>query len=73
MIRICLIQIMTNSYTLKRNHIQIRMIETLTRIPIERKDFDKPENSDNPFEFNIIKDDTKEDNALEDNNCESPQ
>ncbi len=42
------------------------------KFPIERKAFDKPENSENPFEFNVIKDYTKEDNALEDNNCESP-
>ena len=42
------------------------------RNPIERKDFDNPENSDNPFECNVIKDDAKKDNALEDNNCVSP-
>ena len=39
--------------------------------PIQRKDIDKPENSDNPFEYDVIKNDTKEDNALEDNKCES--
>lgn len=38
---------------------------------IERKDIVKPENSGNPFEFNILEDDTKEDNAPEDNNWES--
>jgi hypothetical protein len=39
--------------------------------PLERKDMDGSENSDNPFECNIIRDDTKEDNAPKDNNCES--
>ena len=42
------------------------------RNPIERKAFDKPENPDNPFEFNNIKVDTKEGNAAEDNIRESP-
>ena len=41
--------------------------------PIERKDIDNPKNPGNPFECNIVKYDAKkEDNALEDNNCESP-
>lgn len=42
------------------------------RNPIERKNIEKPENSGNPFEYNFIKEYTKEDNAPEENNCKSP-
>ncbi len=42
------------------------------RNPVERQSIDKPENSNNPFDFNGIKDNAKEDNSLEDNNFESP-
>jgi hypothetical protein len=42
------------------------------RNQIEGRDNDRPENPDNPFEGNIIECYTKEYNALEDNNCESP-
>ena len=39
--------------------------------PKERTDIDRSENSENPFEFNVVKDDIKEDKAPEDNNWES--
>jgi hypothetical protein len=42
----------------------------INRNSIERKDSIKPENSGNPFECDIVKANTKEDNILEDNNCE---
>ena len=42
------------------------------KTPTGRKDIEKPENLDNPFECNVIKGYTKEANALEDNNSESP-
>ena len=39
---------------------------------VDKKGSDKPENSDNPFHCNVIKDNAKEDNALGENNCEPP-
>ena len=55
-----------------REHAQISMILYSARNPIDRKDFDKSEKTANTFECDIIKDCAKENNALEDNNGESP-